>query len=127
MKKEIIISVVILMIVFAANVITQKYTSMVMQEFASDLEGIREEAFAESKEGSQDKINKIIEKWEKVKKKFVIYLEHVELEKIERYFIEIKANIETEEYSTAIQIIDDCIFSVNTIKDKYEFSLKNIF
>ena len=70
---------------------------------------------------------KIEEEWDNVKEKFVIYLEHNELEKVEMYIIETKSHIETNEISMAIQSVDTCTFVIDHIKEKYEFSLKNIF
>lgn len=71
----------------------------------------------------QDTINT----WNERKETLTIYLEHTELEKAEMYILEAKSNIETEEYRIAIQALDTSVFIIDHIKDKYEFSLKNIF
>lgn len=72
-------------------------------------------------------IEKAEEKWNEVKQKMVIYIEHTELEKVEMYIKEAKSCIETREYTIAIQMLDVCDFIMEHIKDKYELSLKNIF
>lgn len=73
------------------------------------------------------KIEEITENWNKKKEFFVIYLEHTELEKVEMYMINAKSNIETREYEMAVESIDTCKFIISHIKEKYEFSLENIF
>ncbi len=78
-------------------------------------------------ENLNNRIEEIIENWNKKKEAFVIYLEHTELEKVEMYMIEIKSNIETKEYEMAVQAIDTCKFIIGHIKEKYEFSIENIF
>ena len=49
------------------------------------------------------------------------------LEKVEMYMEEAKTNIETEEWNVAISSIDTSAYMLNQIKERYEFSLKNIF
>ena len=41
--------------------------------------------------------------------------------------LETESYIEVEEYDVAVQTLDTCNFIIDHIKDKYEFSLKNIF
>ena len=103
------------------------YTNVTMSEISDDLTKVREELVKEDKEETEEGIKKVQEKWDNVKEKFVIYLEHTELEKVEMYILETKSHIETEEYKMAIQSLDTCIFVIDHIKEKYEFSLKNIF
>ena len=57
----------------------------------------------------------------------VLYIEHIEIEKVEMYLTETKSLIEAEEYGIALEALDVCNFSIDNIKDKYDFSLKNIF
>ncbi len=127
MKKEIIISVVIVIIVVVLNIITQKYTNITMDEISNELAMIREDLSKENIEEIEKGIENAKNKWDDIKNKLVIYLEHDELEKVEMYIIETASHIETKEYSMAIQSLDTCEFVIEHIKEKYEFSWKNIF
>lgn len=127
MKKEIIISVIILVAVIVLNIITEIYTDQHMSEVASELSKMRESV----KQGNEDEINshlqKVNETWDKLRETFVIYIEHTELEKVEKYLTEAASYAETKEYNMCMQTIDTCIFIIDHIKDKYEFGIKNIF
>lgn len=127
MKKEIIIAIIIFVFVIALNTITEKCTDSSLADVSSELNIIRENLKSENKNELNSQISNAIEKWYKEKEKLVIYIEHDELEKVEQYLLEANSNIETEEYAIAIQAIDTCNFIIEHIKDKYEFSLKNIF
>lgn len=127
MKKEVIIVIIILVLIIILNIITQKYTNVKMTELTDMLSKLKESLSLENIEEAKEKMVKIEEEWDNVKEKFVIYLEHNELEKVEMYIIETKSHIETNEISMAIQSVDTCTFVIDHIKEKYEFSLKNIF
>lgn len=127
MKKEVIIVIVILVLIVILNIITQKYTNVKMTELTDMLSKVKELLVAENVEEAKNEMEKVHEEWDNIKEKFVIYLEHNELEKVEMYIIETKSHIETDEISMAIQSVDTCTFVIDHIKEKYEFSLKNIF
>lgn len=97
-----------------------------MTKVSDKLESIRSKLEEENEETKKE-IDEAMEVWSKYKEKFVIYLEHTELEKVEMYIIEAKSHIETNEYNMAIESIDTCIFIIDHIKEKYDFTLKNIF
>ena len=113
MKKEIIISIVIVLIIVILDIITQNCTNKSMSQVSEKLMDVR----ADLINGNEDK----------TKEKLVIYIEHGELEKVEQHMLETESYIEVEEYDVAVQTLDTCNFIIEHIKDKYEFSLKNIF
>lgn len=128
MKKQIMISIAIVLIVIILNIITQKYTETAMGEILENLEKTRNNIIGQKEEKEiVSNIGNTIEKWNEKKEKMVIYLEHTELEKAEMYLLEAKSYIETKEYTMAVQSLDTCKFIIDHIIDKYEFSLKNIF
>lgn len=127
MKKEIIISVIIVIIVVILNIITQEYTDSSMSEMETELAKVRECLVNENEGNCKKEIESAKDKWDEMKEKLVIYLEHNELEKIEMYIIEASSHIETKEYAMAIQSVDTCSFMIEHIKEKYDFSWKNIF
>lgn len=127
MKKEIIISVVIVTLIVILDIITQKYTKFAMNDIAGILASVRDDLINNREQEANENIKTAQERWDEVKEKMVIYIEHNELEKVEMCIIESKSYIETGEYKMAIESIDKCNFIMNHIKGKYELSLKNIF
>ena len=127
MKKEIIISIVIVLLILILNAITQKYTSKSMSEVSEKLMIIRDDLINGNEDEVKEKIKLAKESWDDIKEKLVIYLEHTELEKVEQYILETESYIEVKEYGMAVQTLDTCNFMIDHIKDKYDFSLKNIF
>ena len=89
--------------------------------------GVKTDLVEKREDKAKKGIQEIIDKWNEKKEILVIYLEHTELEKVEMYILEANSNIETGEYTMAIQSIDTSNFIIDHIKDKYQFSLENIF
>ena len=129
MYKELIISFVVIAIVVIGNVITQNNTIEAVKQISSELTLLREEIEKDNTEQEKSKrqMKKVEEVWEEKYSLMAFYIEHNELEKVEMYIIETKSHIETNEISMAIQSVDTCTFVIDHIKEKYEFSLKNIF
>lgn len=127
MKKEIIISVIILLLVVTLDVITQRYTNKAMNEISQELTNIRKDLSYERQDELKNYMEKTMDKWKRYKEKLVIYIEHDELEKVEMYILETKSHIETKEYSMAEQSIDTAVFIIEHIKEKYEFNWEGIF
>ncbi len=127
MKKEIIISIVIVLIIVVLDIVTQNYTNKSMSEVSEKLMDVRADLINGDKDITKEKIIATKKNWDKIKEKLVIYIEHDELEKVEQHMLETESYIEVEEYDVAVQTLDTCNFIIDHIKDKYEFSLKNIF
>lgn len=127
MKKEIVICIIVVIIVITLNLISEAHTDYIMENKEESLGTLRLNLFMENDEKVESKIKEILNEWEKEKELLSIYIEHDELEKIETRLREINSNIETKEYSIAIQSLDTCVFLMNHIKDKYKLSVKNIF
>ena len=129
MKKEIIICTLIITIVLIGNYITQKYTEESLQKLSQDLYEIKDKI----KKGEKDKnaleksIKETENEWKQRKFKLAYYIEHDELEKIETNMTSMKSFVKTKEYTNSINEIDTAIFIFNHIKDKYNFTLENIF
>lgn len=92
------------------------------------LNNVREEII-KNNENSQilENIDNLYKYWDSMYNKMAYYIEHDELEKIELYITALKSNVETEEYSQAVEKIDSCIFILKHIEAKYSFNLQNIF
>lgn len=127
MKKEIIIVFLILLVVIVMNMITRKYTDKIVEDMLGELPNLRENVIIEDYDKAEEKIKNINEKWEKVSGILVVYIEHLDIEKAENYIVETKSYIETKERNIAVRSIDALEFALENIKDKYKFTLKNIF
>ena len=129
MYKEIIISIIIIVLIVSMDFVLQKYTRESIEEVSGEISklgvDIREEKLSHNQ--IEEKTKQIYEKWVEYKKKLVFYIEHDELEKVETDFITGKSFIESEKYSEAIAELEKTSFVLEHIKDKYSFNLENIF
>ena len=80
MKKEIIISIVIILLILILNSITQRYTSKSMSEVSEKLMIIRNDLINGNEDEVKEKVEEAKKNWDNIKEKLVIYLEHTELE-----------------------------------------------
>ncbi len=134
MKKETIICIIIVIVIIVANVITQKYTKDSVETLSNRLEALKTDLMdnIDSKEGKSnkeiiDEIDTIRENWDSRHDKLAYYIEHNELEKVDNNLTALDSLAETEEYAEAIKELDESIFVLKHIQEKYAFNLKNIF
>ena len=134
MKKELINCIIIFILIIVTNIITQNYTKKCVSIMNQKLDILKETSLAAEKEDSKNlsddvntKIRDIENTWNECQEKLAYYIEHDELEKVTEALIRAKSNINAEEYNTAIENIDGCIFLLQHIEEKDKFSLKNIF
>lgn len=134
MKKEIIISMIVVIAIIIGNVITQNYTKKSVQTLSSDLEELKIDLNNKIKDQEEklnetlsEEINKVIQHWESRHDKLAYYIEHNELEKVEDSLTGVDSFISTEEYKDAIKELDKCVFILRHIEEKYAFNLQNIF
>lgn len=131
MIKELIISIIIILLIFIGNSFTENYTKYSVEETSTDLLELRSELMKNDEEidmGSiKQKLNDTHERWHMKYEKLAYYIEHDELEKIETELSGLKGYIDKEEYSDAIPELDKSIYILEHIKDKSAFNLKNIF
>ena len=128
MKKEMIICIVIIIVVIILDIITINYTKDSVGSLKVQLSDIKEDI---KKEDDVNAINKKIadlrSNWEERYEKLAYYIEHNELEKVHLYIEGLDSNVNSDEYSQAIDELDKCVYILEHIKDKYSLSLKNIF
>ena len=131
MLKEIVIIITIIVVILIGNGITQKYTTKAVEEMSNILNDIRTEIFEGKENIDVNKIKKEMEnvnmEWEKRHEKLAYYIEHDELEKVETNLTGLKGEIEAKEYGDAMSRLDQSIFLLEHIQDKYAFNLQNIF
>ncbi len=129
MYKQVITIVIIIILIFSLNKITQDYTDKTVETIREDLESIRQDIMTGNfnNEDLKQNINKTYEKWEELDDKLAFYIEHNEIEKIKSSLISVRSYIEVQEYSQAIENIDKSIYVLEYIDEKEKISLDNIF
>ena len=129
MHKELIISIVIIVIIVIGNVVTQSYTKKSVEAISSDLNSLRQELNVDdvNQEIAKKHLDEIEKKWDNMQEKMAYYIEHDELEKVKTNLTELKSHTETEEYEEAINDLDKSVFVLEHIEEKSEFNLKNIY
>ena len=131
MLKEIVIIITIIVVIFVGNTITQKYTTQAVEEMTNILNSVRQEIFESKENIDVNKIEEAIEnintQWENKHEKLAYYIEHDELEKVETNLTGLKGEIEAKEYGDVMSRLDQSIFLLEHIEDKYAFNLQNVF
>lgn len=129
MYKELIISIVILVLIFSLDYFTQKYTDNAVKEISDEVSKIQEEIKKEEIDNEKAKkdINRIYEKWLKKHDTLAYFIEHNELEKVETEFTAGKSYIESKQYYDALCDLEKTVFILEHINEKYSFNLENIF
>ena len=131
MIKELIISVIIVVLIFVGNAITENYTKESIDETKQSLSILRDEIIKNEDEIdiniAKEKIDKIHEQWDLRYEKLAYYIEHDELEKVKTELTGLRGYIEKEEYSEAVPELDKSVYILEHIKDKTALNLKNIF
>lgn len=131
MWKEIIISIVIVLMVIIGNNVTQGYIVDSAEEMCNRLNELKAEINKEENNIKEDdvyeKLKNIEDCWDERHERLAYFIEHDELEKVENNIATMKSFVETKEYPDSISNIDENIFILNHIEEKYAFSLENIF
>lgn len=129
MYKELVISIIIVIFIFALDHISQEYTDLSINEAIQDLYSIKESIKDKNVENSNitQNVNEKYEKWLEHHKRLAFYIEHNELEKVETSYIGGKSYIELQKYEEAISELDKTIFILGHIHDKYSIKWDNIF
>lgn len=131
MFKEFIISIIIVILVFIGNAITEGYTEESVSQTKQSLFDLREEIMKDESEVNVEYANKkmhdIFEQWNVKHEKLAYYIEHDELEKVKTELTALGGYIEKDEYSEAVTELDKSVYILEHIKDKTALKLKNIF
>ena len=132
MKKEIITCIIIAIFILVLNSITQNYNNESVEDLQQQLEHLKTDILNKIENNNDDEnlineFNKILENWKNRYEKLTYFIEHDELEKVETEFNYIKANLETKQYEQAVPNVENSIFILEHIKQKFALQLKNIF
>lgn len=129
MLKEFVICTIILILIFVGNGITQGYSRSSIEDINEKLVDLREEMNKEeiNDEEVVKKEEEIDKQWKEMFSRLAYYIEHEELEKVSTNLENTKTYIKLKEYDNAIKEINEGIYILNHIEDKYSFNLQNIF
>lgn len=129
MKKELVITAIIIFAVIVANCVTQNYTKKCVREISVRLEDLKQEALDGEKENTYlvEQAEDIYQDWVRKSEKLSYYLEHNELEKVHSQISIAKGYFESDEVSSGVPELENCIYILEHIQEKSAFKLKNIF
>lgn len=127
MYKEMIISVIIVFVIIIGDFFMQNYAKKSIDLLTEECQKIRESLEKKDEEESIKLAENTKQKWEEKYTKMAYYIEHNELEKVSQGFITFMSYINLENYDLAINRVDETIFSLEHIAEKYQLNLENIF
>ena len=129
MYKEIIVCILVVILIFSMDLLSNNYTKKVFFSINDSLENLRNEMLKDNKDTNKinEGINKVEQEWNKKLNFLSCYIEHNELEKVARLLTLIKGNIDVGEYNQAVPQLDDCVYVINHIKDKESLIIRNLF
>lgn len=127
MYKELVISIIIIILIVIADFTTNKYLEYSIQNMQESLSNLQNSVLREEKNDIEISMRNSKLLWESLGKKLSYFYEHDELEKVNVKLSSIDGNIKVGEYKQTMQYIEECVFILNHIKDKEKLYLENIF
>lgn len=136
MKKEIIISIIVIAIVIIGNIVTQNNTKQCVTELNGELADLKNsliDVIDDNKKKDEyylkykEKSTNIRDRWDEMQEVLSFYIEHDELEKVETQLAVMNGQMESKLYDDAVAEIEKCQFILEHIADKTAFNIKNIF
>lgn len=127
MYKEMIVSIVIVIAIFLSDYLIQNYAKKSVEDIRQDLQEVRQGLEQRNLEQTEEKIRKTENDWNNIKDKIACYIEHNELNKVETNFTLCKSLARIENYDLALSKLDETIFVLEHINERYVLSLENIF
>ncbi len=126
MHKEIIISIVVIVLVVVLNFFVGKFIDDKLNHILGLLDKMRVAIKEEKYDEANDISDNIKKYWDKSERYMSCYIEHDELEKVETEFTSLRACLEIRE-EDCLEYIDRMAFVVKHIEKKDDFVLENIF
>lgn len=128
MWRDIVFCVIIIIVIVVLDFFIQEYIKNSAEEMTIKLCNLKQEVSKKN----EDKINEVDtrevrETWEEKYKILASVIEHDELEKVEKNLTGIYSALESKELPDAISELDESMFILRHIKDKYSFKIENVF
>ena len=134
MFKEFFICAAIILVIIIGNSVTQSYSVNSIEEMNNNLREFKEmiinksvDEINQNLEEVEAKEKELEENWDEMFSVLAYYIEHDELEKFAKNLENLKAYVTVKEYDNPIKEINEGIFILEHIEDKYSFNLQNIF
>lgn len=127
MRKEIIIVFIIIIMIFATDILTQNFTKKSISLINEKLDNIKTTIINNETNDLNSEIKNLDENWTDINNKMSFYIEHDELEKVNTSLVKIKSYIEFEEYSEAVPELEECKYILDHIKEKQRLKIINLF
>ena len=126
--KDIIFCIIIIIVIITVDFFIQDYIKNSAEEMTVKLDKLKQEV----SDKEEEKINEVDTKevretWEERYKILASVIEHDELEKVEKNLTGIYSALESKELSEVISELDESMFILRHIKDKYSFKIENVF
>ena len=127
MYKEIIITILIVVLILGLDIITNRYTANAIDELSQSLDELKLDLNTKSKNEIEGKTNNIFSKWREHYDILAYYIEHDELEKVETQLTMLRSDQNEEQYEECKKEIDTTKFILKHIENKEKFTLQSIF
>ena len=127
MWKEIIICIVIILMIFLGNYITQKYTTQSVTNLNGQLNELEEKIQTSENDIIVSQMNELKNNWDERYKNLSFFIEHDELEKVETKLTAINGYIEADNLEEVRSNIQEAEFILKHIEKKYAVIIENIF
>lgn len=134
MFKEFFICAAIILVIIIGNSVTQSYSVNSIEEMNNNLREFKEmiinksvDEINQNSEEVEAKEKELEENWDEMFSVLAYYIEHDELEKFAKNLENLKTYVTVKEYDNAVKEINEGIFILEHIEDKYSFNLQNIF
>ena len=128
MWKDIVFCIIIIIAIVTVDFFIQDYIKNSAEEMTLKLDSLKQEvANKEEDEINEVDTKEVRETWEERYKILASVIEHDELEKVEKNLTGIYSALESNELSEAISELDESMFILRHIKDKYSFKIENVF
>lgn len=131
MRKEVIIVILIIAIIFTVNAISQNFTIESVERITKDLDELESIAKENEESKNKEEISKIIEKvksdWSNINYIMSCYIEHDEMEKVNSSMVKFETAFNLDEYNEGIIELENCKYILKHIKEKESIQIINFF
>lgn len=127
MYKEIIITILIVVLILGLDIITSRYTANAIVELSKKLDELKTDLDTKSEDNIEEKTNNIFTKWREYYDVLAYYIEHDELEKVETQLTMLRSDQNEKQYEECKKEIDTTKFILKHIENKEKFTLQSVF
>lgn len=125
--KEYCIIVVILVIVFAIDYVTDKNLGDSIKWMREGIVSIENKCKENKETEAQNEFYELEKRWKEEESRLALFVEHNELEKVSGDIVRIQSNFDTNDTDELFQNIADLKFMLEHIEEKNRLKLKNVF